>query len=100
MLPSAQDKRCLLRLGRFARASLRQVAAPAVHADVCSSGNVLADVLRQHAMNQCLVADVSAPRFRAEALQHLRIEANRDEPPRMCPKRGPPDAPHRAELCV
>ena len=50
-------------------------------------------------MDQRLVAHVAAPGLCPKALQYFGIEANGDEPPRMCPKWGPSNAPHRAELC-
>ena len=60
--------------------------------------HVLANVFREHLVDQSLVADVSAARFLAERLEDGRIDADRDQSARLLAKRRPPDPSHRLEL--
>jgi hypothetical protein len=66
-------------------------------APVCS-GNVLADVLRQHFIDQRLVPDASTACFLSELIEDARIDTDRDQLPRLVADRGPTDAPHRPQL--
>jgi|BarGraNGADG00312_1021997.scaffolds.fasta_scaffold41606_4 hypothetical protein len=65
-----------------------------------SSGYVCAGVLSQDAVNQRLVPNVAAPGFCAEAVQHLRIQPDRNELPSVGTDWRPPDTSHRAKLFV
>ena len=60
--------------------------------------DVFADVIREHLVDQRLIADVSAARFLAERLEDARINADRDQSARFVTKRRPPHSPHRLEL--
>jgi hypothetical protein len=62
------------------------------------SGYRRTDVFSQDAVNQCLVPDVAAPGFCAEAVQHLRIQPDRNELPSVGADWRPPDTSHRATL--
>ena len=90
----------LLSYGRATSSRRSSACHTAASGAGSASGDVFADVRCQDTMNQRLVSHVAAPRFRPKALQHLRIEANGDEPPRACPNGRTPDASHGAELCV
>jgi hypothetical protein len=68
--------------------------------DTSSSGYVGANVVSQDAVNQRLVPNIAAPGFSAEAVQHLRIQPDRNELPSLRANRRPPDTAHRAQLFV
>ena len=57
-------------------------------------------MLREHAMNERLVANLEALRLGTEAVQYLRVQTDRDELPCLAAKWRPPDAAHRPQLPV
>jgi hypothetical protein len=63
---------------------------------MCSSGDVRADVLSQNAVNQRLIPNVATPGFCAESVQHLRVQADRDELSSVGTDWRSPDTSHRA----
>lgn len=60
----------------------------------------LRGVLRQHLVDQRLVADATAPRFLAELFEYVRVHPDGNELPRGIAKRGPAHALHGAQLLV
>ena len=43
------------------------------------SCDILSGIFREHLVDQRLIADFSSPRFFAEALEDVRVHANRDQ---------------------
>ena len=62
------------------------------------SGDVLPHVVRQHLVDQRLVADPSAPGLLPELLEHCSVDANRDQLPGRVAERRPADSAHRRKL--
>src|SRR5262245_43214234 len=65
-----------------------------------SSGDILPGMLREHLVDQRLVADPSAPRLFAEARQDVRVHANRDQLTRRSAEGRAAHPPHRPELFI
>jgi hypothetical protein len=60
--------------------------------------NVAVDMLRQHFVDERLIANASATRFFAKLIEYSRINANRNELSRLVAKRRTADAPHGLQL--
>ena len=63
-----------------------------------SSRNALLDVLRQHLVNQRLVADLPPPGFLTEVVQDVRVYSDGDQTPRRFAQRWATNTPHRPQL--
>jgi hypothetical protein len=55
-------------------------------------------VLRQHLVNQRLVADLSLPGFLTELIQDVRVYSDGDETPRRFAQRWATNTAHRPQL--
>jgi hypothetical protein len=51
---------------------------------------------REHFVHECLVTDVTRLGLLSVAVEHVRVDADRDEPPRLLTHRRPAQALHRA----
>jgi hypothetical protein len=60
--------------------------------------NTVPHVVGENLVDQRLIADVPAPRFLSERLQHARINADRDQTAGFFPNRRTPDPAHCLQL--